>query len=150
MTLEGIGSCFTGLMPGSLISIKSSSSSFVAGVTPPSLAPFASFGVAQAPSGSMMTCSTSGEVDRRMSSTYLYPYKSNEQRPLGRGGCHPWFGLTGQLAVIRNWSTWSILGRSTLAPAFATGETTMHQSIGYECKPLSDKELRFVESIADI
>lgn len=72
MMLEGIGSCLTDLTPGSVISIRSSSSSSVAGVTPPRLIVSASFGFDQTPSGSTTTCSTSDEVDRRMSFTYLY------------------------------------------------------------------------------
>lgn len=62
------GSFFT-VMPGSVISMRSSSSD--AGVPSPSWIGPVSSGADQTPSGSTTTCSASVEVDRRMSSTYL-------------------------------------------------------------------------------
>lgn len=66
-----IGSCLTGVNPDSLISIKSSSSGVGWGAP---LAPVVSslLGVAHVPSGSMTTCSTSVDVEWRISSTYLH------------------------------------------------------------------------------
>lgn len=66
----GPGSCLTTGIPGSLISIKSSSSSD-AGVIPPNFVPSESVRLDHAPSGSTVTWSMSGNVDCRMSSTYL-------------------------------------------------------------------------------
>lgn len=68
---KGRDSCFTGVTPGSLISISSSSS--LAGVTSPGPAAAGSFlGFVHCPPGSIMTCSTSNGVERSISSTYLY------------------------------------------------------------------------------
>lgn len=66
------GSCLTGVNPDSLTSIKLSSSDAELWVTP--LAPVVSslLGVVHVPSGSITTCSTSVDVERRMSSTYLH------------------------------------------------------------------------------
>lgn len=69
MKFVDIGSCLTG-SPGSLISIRSSSSS-LAGVRPPSFMVSASSGADHLPSGSTTTESTVGDVDPRISSTYL-------------------------------------------------------------------------------
>lgn len=65
------GSFLTGVNPDSLTSIKSSSSDVGWGAP---LAPVVSslLGVVHVPSGSMTTCSTSVDVEWRMSSTYLH------------------------------------------------------------------------------
>lgn len=79
------GSCFTGVragvIPGSFISINSSSSS-VGGVAPLVFVASSSLGLDHSPSGSMITCSVSAGVERRISSTYLH----GQQSLNGNGG----------------------------------------------------------------
>jgi hypothetical protein len=91
----GPGSCLTTGMPGSLISIKSSSSSD-AGVIPPNFVVSESVRLDHTPSGSTVTWSMSGDVDCRMSSTYLYDLLGRET-DMSRG-----YGLTGRLGEIRS------------------------------------------------
>lgn len=65
------GSCLMGVNPGSLTSMRSSSSDvgWEAPLVPVVSSPL---GVVHVPSGSMTTCSTSVDVEWRMSSTYLH------------------------------------------------------------------------------
>lgn len=89
MMFADIGSCFTAELPGSRISIRSSSSSSsLAGVLPPRFTASASLGADHVPSGSTTTESTSVNVDLRISSTYLYS-KNRSQRPI-TGYTRPW------------------------------------------------------------
>jgi hypothetical protein len=93
MMFTDIGSCFTVETPGSLISIRSSSSS-LAGVCPPRFTVSASVGAAHTPSASTTTESTSRDVDPRISSTYLNGHSQLTS-----------YGSTGTYFIQTYWST---------------------------------------------